>query len=200
MPRWPVEIPRATPHGLYGYERRNKKEGSCASRGYPCVHYGLDLAGPAGTQVFAPEDGSIHAVFTGSLPPYRGYGPEGLIFRGKKTGAYHLLAHLDRGSVPSAMVPGGFWDRMTTPLYKSDDQRRQIEEGQLIGTMSDANHTHWEVRDGAFGARTNPAVWVKRYVQPSLVLSDWTAAGAPSKGGAGVAVLVLAAIILWENR
>jgi hypothetical protein len=200
MPRWPVEHPRATPHGAYGYVRRNKSEGACANTGYPCTHSGLDLAGKQGTPVYAPEDGSVHAVSGGSLPPFRGYGPGVILFRGKKTGVYHLLAHLERASMPDAEAPGNWLDYVTDfqPIWSEDERgavRRQLQEGEQVGVTSGANHVHWEVREpGPFGKRGNPAEWLRRHEQLGLEVpvADFTASG----GGGGGALLLLGLALL----
>lgn len=178
MPRWPVDVPRATAHGKYGYVRRSSAEGGAGASGtYPSIHNALDLAGPKGTPVYAPEDCSVDSVSTGVMRPFRGYQPGVIVMRGKVSGDYHLLAHLQPGTIPSPTVPGEFWDFMTTPLWKSTDQRRQIAEGEQVGLIA-KDHVHWETRrPGWNGARNNPALWVKRYVSPGLDVSQWTAAG-----------------------
>lgn len=188
--RWPVDIPRVTPHGKWGYVRHDRSEGACGAKGiYPCTHTGLDLAGPEGTEVYAPERSRVVAVGVGFLPPFTGYEPAAILLKGLDTGAFHLFGHLLASSIPSPTVPGSLWDRMTTPLYKSADQGRTFAEGDQIGEMSAANHTHWETRVGAWGARNNPALWVKRYVSPSLDLRAWSVGG---DGGGGDLLLLLA--------
>lgn len=197
MPRWPVDVPRVTPHGKYGFQRNDPSEGGCGVKSYPCTHNGLDLAGGEGTEVYAPEDCSIDSVSTGSLPPFRGYGPGVILMRGKKTGVYHLLAHLLPETIVSPMVDGSLWDFATTPLWKSDDQRRQVSEGEIVGRISKANHVHWETRDGAHGARNDPALWVKRYVSPSL---DRSAFSDAEGGGGGLGLLLLLGLWAYERR
>lgn len=198
MPRWPVDIPRATPHGKWGYVR-TKGQGSCGTRPYPCVHNGLDLAGPDGTEVYAPEDCSVHAVATGNLPPFTGYGPGVIVMRGKVTGVYHLLAHLQRDTIPSPTVPGGFWDWATKPhwIWEGTEERRQFREGELVGRISSANHVHWETREpGWNGARNNPALWVKRYVDPGVDVSAYSVAG----GAGGGELLALLALLYLASE
>lgn len=197
--RWPVDVPRATPNGKWGAVRTKESGGSCGTKPFPCVHNGLDLAGPKGTEVYAPEPLSVDTLFTGKSMPFRGYQPGGMLARGTTTGVYHLFAHLDPSTMPSASVPGDVWDYLTTPLYKSTDQRRQIAEGELIGLMSDANHVHWEVRTpGWNGARTNPALWIKRYAQPSIDLAAFTGEGNAGGGDALLVLLALWAISEWS--
>jgi hypothetical protein len=197
MPRWPVDLPiRVTPHGKYGYVRKGLSEGTCGVKSYHCTHNAIDLAGSRGTEVYAPEDCSIDSVATGSLPPFRGYGPGVILMRGKVTGVYHLLAHLEPDTIVSPMVDGSIWDFVTTPLYKSDDQRRQVKEGEIVGRIA-KNHTHWETRDGAHGARNDPSLWVKRYVTPSLDRSAYSDAGA---SGGGMGLLLLLGLWAYERR
>lgn len=182
MPRWPIANPRATPHGKWGYTR-TKGQGSCGTKPYPCIHQGLDLAGPKGTEVYAPEDCSVDSVSTGAMMPFRGYGPGVILMRGTKTGVYHLLAHLDPATIPSPTVPGEFWDYATRPIFSDHSNRRQIKEGELVGLTSEANHVHWETREpGWNGARNNPALWVKRYVEPGLDITEFSV---PRGGGGG---------------
>lgn len=186
MPRWPVDVPRATPNGKYGAVRTKDSGASCGTKPFPCVHNGLDLAGPAGTEVYAPEDLSVDSVSTGFLPPFTGYDPGVMLARGTKSGVYHLFGHLDPDTIQSPTQPGTWWDYATTPLWKSTDQRNQIKEGEIIGRMSRRNHVHWEVRQpGWNGARTNPALWIKRYVSPGLDVKSF------SDGGDGEGLLVL---------
>lgn len=180
MPRWPVDSPRATPHGKWGTWR---EDGPCGLKAPPCLHNAIDLAAPKGTEVYAPEDCSVDSVSTGTMPPFRGYGPGMILMRGLKTGVYHLLAHLDPATIPSPTVPGGFWDYATRPIFSDHSNRRQIKEGELVGLTSAKNHVHWETRSpGWNGARNNPALWVKRYVSPGLDLSQFSTSGGGDDG------------------
>lgn len=197
MPRWPVDVPRATPHGKWGQVRASKADGGCGSKGYPCTHNGLDLAGGPGTEVYAPEDATVVLVSTGVIPPWSGYRPGHLIvLRGKRTNTWHVLAHLLPGSIVSPTVDGSWWDWATTPLWKSDDQPREVREGEIVGRMGDANHVHWETRTSEHGARNNPALWVKRYVSPSVNVSAYSTDGDAGGGG----LLLLAALYLYSER
>lgn len=97
------------------------------------VHAGVDVAGPPGTPVLAPEGGIVEAV--GSLPmraPWTGYAPAVLI-RGD-SGRWHLLAHL------SGNASGG---PASTPLVTVG---QRVELRQVIGYTGHERHTHWEVR------------------------------------------------------
>jgi len=100
----------------------------CGVSAYPCKHPGVDVNGPHGTLVRAPEDGVIITAADGSAAPWRGYGPWLVVLRSDASGKYHLLAHLDRSSI--AMAPIGMPVRAGTP----------------IGKISNYNHTHWELR------------------------------------------------------
>lgn len=112
--------------GDYKAVRNTPADGACGVHGYPCMHPGVDVGGYQGTVVNAPEDATLVLTADGSQPPWRGYGPYLALFLGK-SGYYHLLAHLEPGSV----IPS-VGDAVTA--------------GQPIGATSSANHTHWEVR------------------------------------------------------
>lgn len=152
MPRIPVDNVRVTPHGKYRSIRRSPAEGSCGTVPYPCEHPGVDLAGPKGTPVYAPEGGVIVEVGRGDKKPWTGYGPgfARLVGRSKVS---HLLAHLD----PEVITRWGEPQLLSEPkLYPII---RPVQEGQLIGYI-DNDHTHWETRVGDRpGKRTNPAAW-----------------------------------------
>lgn len=123
-PIWPLEIGS---HGGWLEVRATSADGSCGVHGYPCKHPGVDVAGVAGTQVVAPEDGQVVSV-GGDVAPFVGYGPWWVMIQGA-SGKYHLLAHLE--PFTSSMASVGM----------------QVTAGQVVGTTSSANHTHWEVRD-----------------------------------------------------
>jgi murein DD-endopeptidase MepM/ murein hydrolase activator NlpD len=126
-PRPPILPVKVTPHGAFRQVRRGPADGACGTKGYPCIHPGVDLYGPAGTEVFAPEDGVVVAVANGSSSPWKGYGPWLIVIRGA-SGVYHLLAHLSPERASLALVGS------------------RVVAGQLVGVTSSANHTHWEVR------------------------------------------------------
>jgi len=121
-------------HGGFLQVRRSPADGACGVHGYPCQHPGVDVNGPAGTPVHAPEDGIIIDAADGSQPPWRGYGPWLVLIKGS-SGLYHLLAHLDLNS------------RNLGPIGLA------VSAGDVVGKTSTANHTHWEVRK----QRTPPA-------------------------------------------
>lgn len=90
------------------------------------IHAGVDLGGPPGTIVRAPEGGTIEG--TGDLParrPWTGYAPA-VLMRGD-SGRWHLLAHLSGAPVP--VVVG-----------------QRVELGAELGRIGRERHTHWEVR------------------------------------------------------
>jgi len=200
MARWPTQFPKATPHGHYGYARNSPADGrGCGLDGkkYPCVHPGLDLAGVEGTEVYAPENGTIAAVATGTLMPFRGYGPGVILIRGD-SGVYHLFGHLHYGSIPAAFQKLDWEDYWQDGLLNAKPDRARVKEGQVIGVTSSADHVHWEVRDGEFGAKSNPAVWLKKQI--GLVnLSDFTYGGAPSSGGGGAGIVILLALLVLDG-
>jgi murein DD-endopeptidase MepM/ murein hydrolase activator NlpD len=114
-------------NGAFRAVRSSSAQGSCGVHGYPCLHPGVDVNAPAGTPVKAPEAGVVVAAADGAAAPFRGYGPWLVMILGA-SGKYHLLAHLDPAS--SAMAPVG----------------SRVTEGQVVGRVSSARHTHWEVR------------------------------------------------------
>jgi hypothetical protein len=202
MARWPTQFPKATPHGKYGHYR---PKGPCGVRMPPCNHDAIDLAASEGTEVYAPEDGVIDSVATGALPPFRGYGRGVILFRGK-SGVYHLLAHLYYDSLPPALKPMEWSDYWEDGLIYAKPDRTEVKEGQLIGRTDEKNHVHWEVRDGAFGAKSNPAVWLKKQtgiLPGGGTLADFTYADTPvagGGGGAGVLLLVAALILFGDDK
>ncbi len=148
-PIWPLVVGA---NGGFLALRMSSAQGSCGVHGYPCQHPGLDVNGSAGTPVKAPEDGVVVTAADGSAPPWSGYGPWLAVIRGDKSGLYHLLAHLDPGSM--AMAPIGL----------------RVRAGTVVGRVSSANHTHWEVRknitppSGGTNATNNisPIEWLSR--------------------------------------
>lgn len=155
MARWPVDAPRATPHGAYAYPRRKRD------------HHGIDLGGARGTAVYAPEAMTVIAVGRGlstsgkrtgtvtrSGDPLAvgvglaGYGPAAVLARGA-SGLVHVLGHLDDAALPAAGA--------------------ELAEGAMVGTISRVGHVHWEVRKpdaypwprATRGADTaDPAAWL----------------------------------------
>jgi murein DD-endopeptidase MepM/ murein hydrolase activator NlpD len=138
-------------NGAWLAVRSSPAQGSCGVHGYPCRHPGVDVVGPAGTPVKAPEGGLVVAAADGSSSPYAGYGPWLVIIRGD-SGKFHLLGHLD----PAYMLQAPIGLR--------------VKEGQVVGRTSSANHTHWEVRkkmvpdfahgEDNFDNNVDPLAWV----------------------------------------
>lgn len=144
MPRLPTGPYQARRTGCYGCVRESTSDGSCGIRGYPCVHYGLDLFADS-PDVFAPESGVIMAVSDGRTAPFQGYGP-GVILMLGLSGYYHLLSHLRAGSI--TVRPGV-----------------SVAEGQFVGRIEpEVAHVHYEVRREAYGpSATNtidPLLWL----------------------------------------
>lgn len=155
MARWPVDAPRATPHGAYAYPRRRRD------------HHGIDLAGARGTAVYAPEPLTVIAVGRGLSTSGKrqgrversgdalavgvglaGYGPAAVLARGA-SGIVHVFGHLEDAALPAVGAALG--------------------EGDLVGTVSRVGHVHWETRKpdaypwprATRGADTyDPAVWL----------------------------------------
>lgn len=115
-------------NGAFLAVRASSAQGSCGTKPYPCKHPGTDVNGRAGTQVVAPESGVIVASSSGANPPFQGYGPWLVVIKGDASGKYHLLAHL--ATATAAMAPIG----------------RRVTAGDVVGTVSSANHVHWELR------------------------------------------------------
>lgn len=122
------------------------------------LHAGVDLLGPVGTAVLAPEPGTIVLVYRASTPSespshssprgWTGYGPRGVVLRGE-SGAFHNLAHLGTIETSEGSV---------------------LREGARIGTIGQTStpHAHWEVRrqQGPTGGAAiveicgDPAAWL----------------------------------------
>lgn len=138
-------------NGAFLAVRASAAQGACGVSSYPCKHPGTDVNGPRGTVVKAPEDGQIVAVAPGNAPPWTGYGPWLVVIFGDTSKKFHLLAHLDPNT--AAMGPLG----------------KRVVAGDPVGTVSSANHTHWELRTkltpGAGGTNfTNnedPVAWLQ---------------------------------------
>lgn len=150
---------KVTPHGAYLFDR-----------GGGVTHFGIDLAGPRGTQVVAPEGGSIIETATATRKPWTGYAP--VVYMRGDSGWYHLMAHTWPGVAPG--------DR--------------VEEGMVIGQTGSENHTHWEMRRGRYGTgRSNT-------VNPFLWLAGELPMALPSSvGGDELWLAVLILLIGWPK-
>lgn len=97
------------------------------------VHAGVDVGGPPGTPVMAPEAGVVEAVGTLPMrPPWTGYAPA-VLLRGA-SGRWHLLAHLSG-------APGG--GAGTAPAVALG---ATVRPGDVVGYIGHERHVHWEVR------------------------------------------------------
>lgn len=114
-------------NGAFMAVRASSAQGSCGTKGYPCKHPGVDVNGPRGTKVHAPEGGMIVTASSGAEAPWKGYGPWLVVIKGD-SGRFHLLSHLDPGTF--AFGPVG----------------KRVTAGDVVGTVSSARHTHWELR------------------------------------------------------
>lgn len=155
--RPPILPVKVTPHGAWRYARTSPSDGSCGVHAYPCFHPGVDLAGAAGTKVYAPEDGVVVAVGNGASKPWTGYGPWIVVIKGA-SGVYHLLAHLSPAQAALALVGA------------------RVSSGQLVGVTSSANHVHWEIRlvatSSAWANKVDPFVWLER-TRNGVSSSSW---------------------------
>jgi len=122
--RPPVLPLKATTHGGFAVIRNGPSDGACGTHPYPCVHPGYDAAAPEGTSVYAPISSIIVGIGDGNSAPYTGYGPYVAELLGRD-GYYQLIAHMNPGDLSLGQV---------------------VDEGEQIGTVSSANHVHWEVR------------------------------------------------------
>jgi murein DD-endopeptidase MepM/ murein hydrolase activator NlpD len=144
MPRWPSGPFSSHRTGCYGCKRQSPSDGGCGVHGYPCTHWGVDTFATT-PEIYAPEDGVVVSVADGTSPPFTGYGPGVVLMKGM-SGFYHLLAHLDLGSI-----------RVT--------KGAKVAEGTLVGRYNAAyGHCHYEVRKQPTGpSETNtidPEKWL----------------------------------------
>ena len=187
--RLPVANKVITPHGAFGYVRATSKDGACGvKKVYPCVHKGVDLGGPAGTPVYAPERlRTTFVAFDNATRPLRGFGPGAIRALGA-SGAVHTLGHLDPEwwRETTWQLPGSIFEgfRGQTQLPAVD---RIYEEGEQVGVMSDARHVHWQVDIDR--APVDPLLWVTGRLGPP-----------GGSGGAGWGVLLVIGGILYASR
>lgn len=142
----PIRPATITPNGAFGAVRLTSAQGACGVSSHPCTHLGVDLRAPSGSPVYAPVRGMVVATGDGESSPWRGYGPFVVVILGAD-GFYHLIAHMNPGLLRIGEI---------------------VSPGQSIGTVSDANHVHWELRrkltpgSGGTNATNNldPMAWV----------------------------------------
>lgn len=162
-------------HGGYLEVRASPADGSCGVGSYPCKHPGLDVYGPQGTPVVAPESGVVVAVANGASSPWGGYGPWLIVIQGEG-GKFHLLAHLDPNT--SDMATMG----------------QQVKAGDQVGTTSSANHTHWEVREKLVPDYAHGETGFDIIEDPVL----WLAAASLTSGSIGsIVVLGVVGVFIW---
>lgn len=157
MPQSPIYPLIVGNNGAFLAVRSSPAQGACGVSGYPCKHPGTDVNGKRGTRVVAPENGTVVAVANGASPPFSGYGPWLVMIHGS-SGVFHLLSHLDPATSSLSHVG------------------KRVRAGDVVGTVSSANHTHWEVRTkitpGAGGTNfTNnqdPVAWLLRRQSSAL--------------------------------
>jgi len=185
--RLPVTNKVITPHGGYGYVRQTPKQGGCGIGKHPCVHKGVDLGGPAGTPVFAPERlRTTYVAFDNKTRPLRGFGPGAIRALGA-SGAVHTLGHLDPEwwRETTWQLPGSIFEgfRGQTRLPAVD---RVYEEGEQVGVMSDARHVHWQVTIDK--EPVDPLLWVTGRLGP------------PASDGGGWGILLVIGGILYASQ
>jgi len=122
------------------------------------LHAGVDLASPRGTEVRAPEAGTVVVVGVADTLPatdgwrWRGYGPELVLLHGD-SGKFHLLSHLQNAAVTLG---------------------ERVEAGQRVGEISHLRHVHWEVLSRARPGRGqavaeisfDPLAWLRETETP----------------------------------
>lgn len=172
MARCPVAGCRVTPHGAFGYYRPDQVEQGVAG----VRHWAWDLGIETSSVVSAPEAGVVDVARAADVSPWRGYGPNVVLIKGR-SGVWHLLAHVDAIKVAVG---------------------DQVEEGQELARISQhapgGPHTHWEVRrervprysdfdrvqDAHHANNIDPAVWL---------------AGASSRSSVALAAAIAAAAL-----
>ena len=192
MARYPIDnpdIPSAGSGRDFGVWREAQK----------VWHWGMDIGGPAGANVRAPEDGVVVDVYSSPDPersnntsmigntdltrktypgianPWDGYGPGGVLLQGA-SGVWHLLAH----TIPEVSI--------------GDHLREGDRVGHLPSHVGAAGpHTHWEVRTqplSTLGDRkertTDPRKWIASAGGGVVSSSPRAAAdaGTPARGSA----------------
>lgn len=118
--RLPVDVKRVGPTGNYGDYRAKARR----------THWGLDLQGPRGTPVYAPERMVVRVTMSGGKYTHAGY-------RGVKLTGYEPAAVLADGESGVVHVLGHLEPQNFAATY---------EEGEQVGTIGRPGHVHWEVR------------------------------------------------------
>jgi murein DD-endopeptidase MepM/ murein hydrolase activator NlpD len=112
-------------------------------------HYGLDIAAPRGTSVFAVEDGTVNKSYYSST-----YG--NVIFISHPNGFETVYAHLHERFI---------------------EEGAQLEKGTLIGTIgntgrSRGNHLHFEVHNGEWNIHKSNAVNPTAYLKDGIFAAE----------------------------
>lgn len=168
-------------NGRYGLVRKDSTHGACPS-GYPCTHWGTDLAAVPGTRVVSPVTGRV-VYSVGDLAPFKGFGPHIVVIEDSDAGEryrYHLIGHLDykqsRGFFGDNHA-GGWPTRIATP----------VKAGQVVGVIGGYRHIHWQVQSRPYqqGATwseitQDPLAWATRkgavWMPPQIVPEDYVGA------------------------
>lgn len=214
--RYPLDKLKVTPHGAFGFVRDDPSSGLCSSGNYPCVHWGVDLAAPEGTPVYAPEPLLVLvAANRNDLKPFSRYGPAFVYAKGLTSGWWHLFAHLKPGSIRTA---GG--GNVTNPSDPTDNtlitlgEPYTMPEGMALGTVSDKKHLHWEVQAGtrvpAGGSVQDPDAWWRRVkavdvrsgirVDPIAWMERQMGESAPVQRSSSAPLLLLLGLWWLDNR
>lgn len=181
----PVELPaKIRASQGYGFDRGD------------VTHWGVDLSAKPGDPVFAPEDLVVEYVaVNNTTPPLSGYGPGAILARGKQSGLWHVLGHMDA------------WDWSDARKQRLPYKGRVYKRGEEIGVVSKLNHLHWEIRTEAKPPRgearrrytLDPMKWLYSDGDVQTPLADPPDTKPSSGGGAGLVLLVLAIIILGDQ-
>lgn len=203
MSRWPIDnpdIPAAGSGRDFGVWRESQH----------VMHWGMDIGGPAGAVVRAPEDGVVIDVYSSENPeranntsmigntdltrktypgianPWDGYGPGGVLLQGA-SGVWHLLAH-------------------TIPEVGLGDHLREGDRvGHLPSHVGAASpHTHWEVRTqplSTLGDRkertTDPRKWIASAGGAARTTADVPArvpVDASARGARGIPIPIIVGV------
>ena len=210
--RYPVARPVTSTHGGYGVRRTTRA--LCAGQTPPCVHHGLDLAGKAGTPVYAPETGTLAYVFNGDkVKPFSRFGPAGVVIRGL-SGNYHLLMHLEPPTVFTAQQTTRKGVQHATRLSGAI----AVMEGEQVGVMSGKRHVHWEVRRDPTdrGSHVDPVLLLVEHPSlpsppaptpapastppPALPSSSPATSTARDEGGGGSGLLAILLLVALSTR
>ena len=85
----------------------------------------------------------------------------------------------------------------------ADPNARYVRKGQLLGTVGDAKHVHWEIRVSPLGLASggqafDPMRWLAAYKGPLGM--PVTAEAPKARGGGGGAILLLLALLAFGEK